>query len=491
MMKRFLLKMAFLIFVSGLSLIGQTQASFLDEEESLLNSLQAGTLDFSLASPEEFLPPTLNPGDSSTRSAVLTNEGSLGAPYNLRVVKTGGDDGFCQALSLRLELFGVDIGYSGSLLGFDENFPALMSGGYDNWKFIVSLDSGYSGPAGETCEFNFVFSGWQDNSHGTWGFSDEEVLASTLASESGSAPPPAPAGGVVINEVYYDVAPDKGNEGNDSNPDEWVELYNNTDDPVNLKNWTLSDNSDMRIISHTNVDISAKGFAVLAKSANTWTYWNIPPEAEKISLGQKIGDGLANAGDRLILRDNNGTEVDAVSWGSDTYAFAPSVSGVAEGHSISRVVKGVDTDSAADWMDTHSVSTPPGPNPGTNPHPPVVEQLENESEARGGFVQEDGIVEEKVEKIEGEVEGEKEVVEKDEVGRLEEETIEEAENSDGEPSEEGDGEDEDVDGETQGETPLAEETADTGSGVQDDDGSEETADQGVEESGGENDEETT
>jgi len=77
---------------------------------------------------------------------------------------------------------------------------------------------------------------------------------------------------------------------------------------------------------------------------------------------------LDKNGDRVFLYDNKNVLIDSVSWGDDETAFFPSVIGVDKGHSISRITAGVDTDTAADWMDTYSGSTPPGPNPGTNPH---------------------------------------------------------------------------------------------------------------------------
>lgn len=185
----------------------------------------------------------------------------------------------------------------------------------------------------------------------------------------GSAPT-IKSGDIVINEVYYDVDSAHGDDGNVPTSDEWIELYNNLDREVSLLNWTISDNTHTRTI---NVDkkIPAKGFAVIALDAQTWSYWPlIPASAIKIELGTVIGGGLANNGDRVILRNNNGIEIDAVSWGTDIHAFNPSVVGVAEGHSISRITKGVDTNTALDWMDTFTGSTPPGPNPGTNPHNP-------------------------------------------------------------------------------------------------------------------------
>lgn len=163
---------------------------------------------------------------------------------------------------------------------------------------------------------------------------------------------------VVINEVYYDVDPDFGNEGTDSNPDEWIELYNNTNSPVNLKDWSISDNSTSRSISHANLLIPAKGFAVLAKSASTWSYWDIPDSAQKINLGQKIGNGLSNTGDKLILFNENGVVIDQISYGNNTDVFNPAISIVLEGHSISRNPSGKDSDSILDFIDL--ISPTPG-----------------------------------------------------------------------------------------------------------------------------------
>jgi hypothetical protein len=141
--------------------------------------------------------------------------------------------------------------------------------------------------------------------------------------------------------------------------DEWVELFNPTDHDISLKNFTVSDNSGTTVTIHANKKIKANGFALLSKDASTWKLWNEDPSAIKVELGQDIGNGLENAGDRLILKDNNGAVLDQVSWGTDTTAFTPSVTTVADGHSIERIIPGFDTDGATDWKDTTT------PSPGT------------------------------------------------------------------------------------------------------------------------------
>jgi signal peptidase I len=174
-------------------------------------------------------------------------------------------------------------------------------------------------------------------------------------------------GDVVINEVYYDVkSPEKGIEGNN----EWVEVYNPTDGAIDISGWKIEDNqgsSYQRTIPSSS-PIPSHGYAVITPDVLTWNYWSIPDGAIKIVLGNSIGNGLSNDGDRVVLKTPGGTEVDAMSYGIDTYAFSPACSDVATGHSLSRKPAGYDTNTATDWIDTYSGSTPPGPNPGTNPH---------------------------------------------------------------------------------------------------------------------------
>ncbi len=166
-----------------------------------------------------------------------------------------------------------------------------------------------------------------------------------------------------INEVYY--RPDCAHGGDDK---EWVELYNDCGYTVDLDGWKLKDNKKQEKIDG-QYNLPAGGFAVIAASKSVWGYWpGIPEEALKISQGKsRLFDNLDDS-DHLFLYDAQGELMDGVSWGRDKSAFDPAVDGVKEGHSISRKNKGVDTDTAADWMDTDKKSTPPGPNPGTNPH---------------------------------------------------------------------------------------------------------------------------
>jgi len=155
-------------------------------------------------------------------------------------------------------------------------------------------------------------------------------------------------GSVVINEVYYDVGPGKGAETDD----EWVELYNKTGQAINLKNWTLADNTDTRSISTSDISIPANGFALISKSTSTWTsFWSPPAGAVQIALGNNVGGGLANEGDRLVLKNNLGVTMDKMSYGTDITIWNPAATDVADGHSLERNPDGTDTDLPADFID--------------------------------------------------------------------------------------------------------------------------------------------
>jgi len=67
--------------------------------------------------------------------------------------------------------------------------------------------------------------------------------------------------------------------------------------------------------------------------------------------GDRIGgNGLADGGDRVILRDDSDVVIDAASYGSDDSQLDPSIFDAERGNSLARIVKGYDSDSATDWI---------------------------------------------------------------------------------------------------------------------------------------------
>ncbi len=131
----------------------------------------------------------------------------------------------------------------------------------------------------------------------------------------------AESNAVLINEVYYNVAKERGREGDD----EWVELYNCGTGAVNLKNWHIADNKKNRLLSAVDLIVPAQSYVLISKSKLTWSKWN--ENADKIAtaaiieLLEPIGNGLGNSGDRLTLYDAADQIADQISWGNDQSYF--------------------------------------------------------------------------------------------------------------------------------------------------------------------------
>ena len=170
---------------------------------------------------------------------------------------------------------------------------------------------------------------------------------------------PEPEGKLLITEVLYDLnlstTSPQGSEG----ANEWVEIYNGTDEAVDLGDYFISDATGSDALP--SVMLPAGAFAVITASSTTASFWDIPEDAVVIVLGNNIGsNGLANGGDAVFLRDAASSTVDSVSWGSNTDAFEPAVDGVDanSGDSIARIDNEVDTNEAVDWE--HRETPTPG-----------------------------------------------------------------------------------------------------------------------------------
>jgi len=172
--------------------------------------------------------------------------------------------------------------------------------------------------------------------------------AASPAPTSTPGPTPTPygtkadTGDVLINEVHYDP-PQSGHTEHDF---EWAEVYNPTEGTVELQGWSVSDNVEIDLVP--SLALPPGGFAVIAASEGF--YSNFPDFEGTVVFVEdgRIGNGLSNDGDCLILQDGSGNVIDAISYGDDSSLEAHH-SDVAEGHSVER--------------------SPPGGGLVDNPHP--------------------------------------------------------------------------------------------------------------------------
>jgi len=158
---------------------------------------------------------------------------------------------------------------------------------------------------------------------------------------------------------------------------EWVELYNAGLERVELGGWSLADNVAADTLPPTALPPGA--YAVVAASPDFQRQYPAFQGTLLVLADGKIGNGLANEGDRLLLLDEEGRSVDALSYGVDREFFDPPAPSVPPGHSLERFPADRDTDTAADFRDNAHPSPGSGPM-GVPPPTPTTTPL---SEVQG------------------------------------------------------------------------------------------------------------
>jgi len=175
-------------------------------------------------------------------------------------------------------------------------------------------------------------------------------------------PGPGPSGNLLITEVHYDLSNSTTTPQGEEPGNEWIELHNGTNQTLDLGGYTIHDSAGSDTIPAGTM-LAAGQFIVITSSATTSSFYSIPGNAAILVLASSIGsNGLGNAGDMVEIRNDEANTVDAVSWGSNTTAFTPSVrpgttADDFPGQSIGRINISVDTGAAADW-ETKSTPTP-------------------------------------------------------------------------------------------------------------------------------------
>jgi hypothetical protein len=134
--------------------------------------------------------------------------------------------------------------------------------------------------------------------------------------------PGFPTSTIVINEIMY--APAGGEP-------EWIELFNNHDEVINLYGWSVEDVLTTPVSAKINIDlfIPAKSYLVLTRDSTIFNYHRfIPSEIFRINL-----PNLNNDADGVVLKDNRGKTIDSVlynkEWGGQSGLSLERISGSA------------------------------------------------------------------------------------------------------------------------------------------------------------------
>jgi len=126
--------------------------------------------------------------------------------------------------------------------------------------------------------------------------------------------------------------------------EDWVELFNKTNESIDISGWSIHDNNSSDVI--LSGVVPANGYAVIVASGSAVT---IPPSASRIELpSTAIGNGLAPAGDRVLLKSSGGIDIDEVSYGSVTTVFT--LPPIINASILARNPNGNDANTATDWI---------------------------------------------------------------------------------------------------------------------------------------------
>ena len=113
--------------------------------------------------------------------------------------------------------------------------------------------------------------------------------------------------GIVINEINY-------NSTDNFDSDDWVEIYNNSNDTIDIGSWLLKDEDDDHIFTApSNIKILPEQYIIFCK--DTVKFTELFPDVE--SYYGNLGFGLSGGSDLVRLFDNTGSLVDTVRYDDD------------------------------------------------------------------------------------------------------------------------------------------------------------------------------
>lgn len=112
---------------------------------------------------------------------------------------------------------------------------------------------------------------------------------------------------LVISEIYN--SPDTVHKINNSKIEsEWIEIYNPTNSPILLENWSIKDNQECDNLPGSPL-LEPLGFLIITKATKTDfdNAWDFPNTTNFLTLPGSLGNGLT-AGESISIRSNSCTD---------------------------------------------------------------------------------------------------------------------------------------------------------------------------------------
>lgn len=148
---------------------------------------------------------------------------------------------------------------------------------------------------------------------------------------------------LIFTEVLYDAPNNDGTE-------EWIEIYNPTNNVVSLDGWSVNTIADpswsFPFLLSGSIGIGE--YYVIAKDLAA--FQNLYPGVVPDILGCSIG--LRNSGDLLIMRNSAGNVIDIVGWEMDEWDSLSAYNDVIKRYTLS------DNDNTSDWRREQNYGNP-------------------------------------------------------------------------------------------------------------------------------------
>lgn len=339
------LVVVFLVFsiFSSVSNINQTYAYFNDEASMEGSTFTAGTLEIGVDYTDSFNS-DLNPGDTTSVTASISNLGSLDSQYIVETNVEGSDTSACDYITMQVTT--PSTLYTGSIKDFASINPEPTTISSMDYSFTVDANASPS-VWGKTCTFKWRYTAWQnDFADSSSGFSSVKEKLSEI--NIGKV--------VVMNEILPNP------EGLDTQlglQGEWVELYNNGDVSIDLTGWKIKDLiGNTKIISSSN---TMNGRTIIGPKGS-YLEWVV------VYMND---DMLNNGGDAVYFTDQSDNIIDQYTYessvtdsdsdsnstgGGDNDNPSGSETAGNEGKSYARLP----VDGTGDWVDP--IPTPGEPN---------------------------------------------------------------------------------------------------------------------------------
>ena len=154
--------------------------------------------------------------------------------------------------------------------------------------------------------------------------------------------------GVVINEINY-------RSSNLFNPEDWLELYNPTNETIDMGMWIFRDDNNNVFTFPLNVNLQSGNYLVLCKNKDTFSEYF--PDVLNV-LGD-FGFGLSGGGELLRLFDSNEQLVDKVEY-NDIAPWPIEPDGT--GPTLELINPSIENDIASNWAASSGNGTPGGIN---------------------------------------------------------------------------------------------------------------------------------